>query len=131
MESSYLEQISDIQITVNKSPTVYVTWIHHTEGLHIINRYQRIEFGSLVFYKKCFKDYNTVDKDNPFYKTLEQIYKEGLASKNIITQDSDISDSERLYEWIMDENREPAKTKFTAGKLRDIAREIEYRINKR
>lgn len=35
---------------------------------------------------------------------------------------------ERLYDWLMDENREPAQTKFTAGTLRNVAKEIEYRI---
>ena len=34
-----------------------------------------------------------------------------------------------LYEWIMDENREPANTKFTAGTMRNIAKEFEFRIN--
>jgi hypothetical protein len=36
----------------------------------------------------------------------------------------------RLMEWLIDENREPAKTKFTAGALRNLAREIEFAIFK-
>jgi len=34
-----------------------------------------------------------------------------------------------LYNWLMDENREPAQTKFSAGDLRNLAKEIEYRLN--
>jgi len=34
----------------------------------------------------------------------------------------------RVYDWLMDENREPAQTKFTAGETRNLAREIEFRI---
>jgi hypothetical protein len=35
---------------------------------------------------------------------------------------------QRLYEWVMDENRKPAQTFFTAGWLRNVAKEIEYRL---
>ena len=35
----------------------------------------------------------------------------------------------RLYDWLMDENREPAQTFFSAGSLRNVAKEIEFRIN--
>lgn len=35
----------------------------------------------------------------------------------------------RVYDWLMDDNREPAQTKFSAGAIRDLAKEIEYRIN--
>ena len=37
-------------------------------------------------------------------------------------------DLKRLYEWLMSENREPAQTKFTQGELRNVAKEIEYRL---
>ena len=37
---------------------------------------------------------------------------------------------QRLYYWLIDEKREPAKTKFTSGTLRNVAREIEYMIGK-
>ena len=36
---------------------------------------------------------------------------------------------ERLYEWLIDGNREPAKTKFTSGMLRNVANEIEFQIH--
>jgi hypothetical protein len=35
----------------------------------------------------------------------------------------------RVYDWLMDENREPAQTKFTAGETRNLAKEIEFRIH--
>ena len=38
---------------------------------------------------------------------------------------------QRLYDWLMDEDREPAKTRFTAGLLRNVASEIEFRIKKK
>ena len=40
-------------------------------------------------------------------------------------------DLERLYEWVLDPEREPAQTRFTAGWLRQIALEIEIMLNKR
>lgn len=36
-----------------------------------------------------------------------------------------MNELERLQEWLLDENREPAKTKFTAGELRNVAQEFE------
>ena len=39
------------------------------------------------------------------------------------------SNVKRLYEWLMDENRQPAQTKFTAGELRKVAKEIEFRLS--
>lgn len=36
----------------------------------------------------------------------------------------------KLYEWLIDENREPAQTKFTAGMLRNVAREFEHQLNR-
>ncbi len=38
---------------------------------------------------------------------------------------------QRLYDWLLDENREPVNTKFTAGKTRNVAREIEFLLKKK
>lgn len=43
-------------------------------------------------------------------------------------QNNDDFQLQRLYDWLMNENREPAKTKFTAGTLRNVANEIEFRL---
>lgn len=40
----------------------------------------------------------------------------------------DETDMKRLYDWIMDDKRSPAITAFTSGWLRNVAKEIEYRI---
>ncbi|MDX1471881.1 MAG: hypothetical protein R3213_10320 [Flavobacteriaceae bacterium] len=66
-----------------------------------------------------------------WYKFLNWLFPN--RRKNILikmmndNQDSEY-DLKRLYDWLMDENREPANTKFTAGMLRNVAREIEYRL---
>lgn len=41
------------------------------------------------------------------------------------------SDSQlrRLYDWLRTENRSPAQTHFTAGWLRNVAREIEFQLH--
>ena len=38
-------------------------------------------------------------------------------------------DLERLYEWLMTENKKPAITAFTSGVARNIASEIEFRLS--
>jgi hypothetical protein len=37
----------------------------------------------------------------------------------------------RVYDWLMKEGREPARTKFTSGWKRNLAKEIEFRIKNR
>lgn len=39
------------------------------------------------------------------------------------------SDLQRLYDWLIDDNREPARTKFTSGLLRNVASEIEFKLS--
>jgi len=50
-------------------------------------------------------------------------------------REENLTDSEfqlkRLYDWLMDEKRENANTKFTAGWLRNVAKEIQFRINQK
>lgn len=48
----------------------------------------------------------------------------GQAPKQLDIQ----NDLDKLYEWIMDENRKPAQTYFTSGTARNIAKEIEFRL---
>lgn len=38
---------------------------------------------------------------------------------------------DRLLEWLTDPKREPAQTKFTAGPMRDLAKEIEYKLKEK
>lgn len=41
------------------------------------------------------------------------------------------SELQRLYDWLREENREPANTKFTSGMLRNVAREFEYLLSRK
>lgn len=36
---------------------------------------------------------------------------------------------QRLYDWLVDEQRKPAQTFFTSGELRNVAKEIEFRLS--
>jgi len=37
---------------------------------------------------------------------------------------------QKLYDWIKSDDREPAQTKFSAGIIRDIAKEFEFILYK-
>lgn len=37
------------------------------------------------------------------------------------------SESQKLYEWMLSDKREPAQTYFSSGVIRNIAKEIELR----
>lgn len=56
---------------------------------------------------------------------LQQKLQKTLCSTSLPPSDYDL---ERLYDWIMDENRKSAKTAFTSGSLRKVADEIEFRL---
>jgi len=60
---------------------------------------------------------------------LSQAYGKVLSLKESLTPQPE-SELKRLYLWLMDENREKANTAFTSGELRNVAREIEYRLGK-
>jgi hypothetical protein len=40
------------------------------------------------------------------------------------------SESQKLYEWMLSDKREPAQTHFSSGVIRNIAKEIEFREEK-
>lgn len=54
--------------------------------------------------------------------------KDGEIEK-LLNEKAEEFDMKRLYDWIMDENRKGATTFFTSGWLRNVAKEIEFRIN--
>lgn len=39
------------------------------------------------------------------------------------------TDLQRLYEWMLNKNREPATTYFTEGQLRKVAKEFEFHLH--
>ena len=44
--------------------------------------------------------------------------------------ESSLHDQQKLYDWLIDDNRKPSQTYFAAGMTRIIAREIEYSLSK-
>ena len=40
------------------------------------------------------------------------------------------SEAQKLYEWLMSEDKQNPQTYFTEGMARNIAREIYYQLNK-
>lgn len=77
-----------------------------------------------------FNDAVFSDKYGKVADAIEALVKESDSLPCV--SESDLSDSEfqlkRVYDWLMDENRKPAQTKFTAGWQRNLAKEIEYRL---
>lgn len=71
---------------------------------------------------------------NPVYE--DRILKFGLKcfkaglQLSVPSEVKEGDEMERLYNWLMDENRIPAQTAFTAGWLRNLAKEIEFRLSK-
>ena len=61
---------------------------------------------------------------NAVEKAINKAYQQGMLDKEEF-------ELQRLYDWLLDENREPANTKFTAGKTRNVAREIELLLRKK
>lgn len=62
-----------------------------------------------------------------YFDEAAELYADQFKN-NLLTEDSELN---RLYEWIMNEDRKPAQTFFTSGNLRNIAKEIEFRLSKK
>jgi hypothetical protein len=74
----------------------------------------------------CIFDKNRTVNPEEFLKDFKTVVGEVSLSVKSLTDE----EHQRLQEWLSEPKREPAQTKFTAGALRDIAREIEYRERK-
>lgn len=72
------------------------------------------------------------DVEASISSAMDEWAKQFRASAEAGFEKLEYSDNElkRLYELVMDANRKPAQTFFTAGWLRNVAREIEIRIEK-
>jgi hypothetical protein len=73
----------------------------------------------------CIFDKNRTVNPEEFLKDFKTVVGEKIVGQNLTDEEH-----QRLQEWLSEPKREPAQTKFTAGALRDIAREIEYRERK-
>lgn len=62
--------------------------------------------------------------------TLKEMQENILARPRTNIDLLTVWDFQNLGEWLSNPQREPAQTKFTAGPLRDLAREIAYQIEK-
>ena len=51
----------------------------------------------------------------------------GIINTRLSNQESE---SQKLYEWMLSDKREPAQTYFSSGVIRNIAKEIEFREEK-
>lgn len=68
------------------------------------------------------------DGDGKLWFSSSKIYRAMEEYKNQSPDGITEIDLNKLYSWLMDENRKPAQTHFTQGIARNIAKEIEYRI---
>lgn len=85
---------------------------------------------------EMIEDWSEDRKEHPYYGSCDQEYREGLVigakyARDFMQSGEADSDFElqRLYDWLMDENRKPANTAFTSGMTRNVAREIEFRLS--
>lgn len=106
------------------------SWIMEGRGSY---RYDDDRYKEEVRY--LFDEFDQLQKD-----TWKNIKSKSFEYRNKIIADYKASplsageqnegyDLEKLYEWLMDENRKQAQTYFTASMARNIAKEIEYRLS--
>jgi hypothetical protein len=60
------------------------------------------------------------------YLTIEDIC-EAMEEYAIIRLKAKEIESQKLYEWMLSDKREPAQTHFSSGVIRNISKEIEFR----
>lgn len=93
----FKEQMTDIELVIEKTPRVYVQWKNTMEGYSHVDRYERFAFSENgVFYVNAFNRSFDVHKGDPFFETLEQIYNEELEKQNQKVADAE-TENERLF----------------------------------
>lgn len=80
--------------------------------------------------KKIAEKHNKPEIEIDILRYLEFHRNKWEVEKEQYANEKDEPQLQRLYEWLINDNREPAQTKFTAGWLRNVAKEIEYRMTK-
>jgi hypothetical protein len=64
-------------------------------------------------------------------RLIHKLNDQNIQLKKEINRLKEFNELKRIYDWLMDENREPAQTKFTAGWSRNLAKEIEFKLNQK
>lgn len=81
------------------------------------------ESAEAYLIQKYFISKPTIEEELKEFNELKNAYISGGLHER-----ADESQMNRLYNWIIDENRKPATTFFTSGWLRNVAKEIEQRL---
>ena len=63
-------------------------------------------------------------------KVVDEIVELFQSQQQRIDELEKEKDLKRLYRWIMTDNREPSKTYFTSGELRNVANEFDFLFDK-
>jgi|688.fasta_scaffold52260_14 hypothetical protein len=78
----FQEQIKNVELLISTMPRVYLKWTNTEEGRDKQDCYERFVFGEEIIYKNILGKSNTVQQGQPFFNTLENIYKIALANSN-------------------------------------------------
>lgn len=76
----FQEQIKNVELLISTIPRVFIKWINTEEGRDTQDCYERFMFGEEIIYKNILGKNNTVQKGQPFFNILENIYKLALAN---------------------------------------------------
>lgn len=74
------EQIENVELLISTIPRVFIKWINTEEGRDKQDCYERFVFGEEIIYKNILGKKTTVQQGQPFFNTLENIYKLALAN---------------------------------------------------
>tara|TARA_B110000977_G_scaffold174790_1_gene228957 strand:- start:1 stop:237 length:237 start_codon:yes stop_codon:yes gene_type:complete len=73
----FIEQIENLKVFTVTKPRTYITWTNTEKGRDVIDTYERIDDGFVVYVNQHNKKLRTIKGDN-FFNELELIYKRAL-----------------------------------------------------
>lgn len=74
----FKEQVSQIKITEVRKPRFYLSWINTENGRDKDERYERVDDSGYVYYINSHNTDDITDKNNSFFKVLEDMYQEAM-----------------------------------------------------
>lgn len=73
----YINQVKDVQIVINTTPRVYVSWNNTEHGRDKTECYERIDnAGSVIYVNTNNRNQSAITKGQIFYDILEYLYNQ-------------------------------------------------------
>jgi|TARA_R110000851_G_scaffold308922_2_gene468126 acyl carrier protein len=77
IDMKFIEQVENLKVFTVTKPRTYITWTNTEKGRDVIDTYERIDDGFVVYVNQYNKSMRTIKGDS-FFDELEEMYNRAL-----------------------------------------------------